>query len=343
MTLDELVAAFRQGRVLAPAGPVRPESVRITRQSVLVTTRATVLKLRRPRVAGGWDQASDAVRTTLAQRERVLGSRIAPHVYLGPVQLVGRDDGTIALEASTGSDADTGEPVVAMNRLPDDRRADQVLVTSEPPRDAFAAVAMAIARYHDNAAAHWGDDGPGRPERAFEAWTTALERLHHAPELPATGAELARLDADTRDLLTHIARPLAHRVIEGRMREGHGGLALEHIFLTDPPGFIDPGDATGDTCFVDTAEDLARFALELAAVTPLAFAERVIDTYATAARDLTLRRVLPFYMRLAAVRAAHDALDEARDPDGIADPAECREAARFFVTQATRESSRLSI
>lgn len=343
MTLDELVAAFRQGRVLAPTGPVRPESVRITRQSVLVTTRATVLKLRRPRVTGDWDQASDAVRTTLAERERIIGSRIAPHVYLGPVQLLGREDGAIVLEVSTGGDADLGEPVVAMNRLPDDRRADQVLVTSEPPRDAFAAVAMAIARYHDSAAAHWGDDGPGRPERALDAWTAAMERLQSAPELPVPAAELARLDADTRDLFTHIARPLAHRIIEGRMREGHGGLALEHIFLTDPPGFIDPGDATDDTRFVDTAEDIARFALELAAVTPLVFAERVIDTYATAARDLTLRRVLPFYVRLAAVRAAYDALAEARDPDGVADPAECREAARFFVTQAVRESSRLAM
>lgn len=346
MTLDELVLAFRQGRVIAPAGPVRPEAVRITRRSLLVTTRGTVLKLRRPRAVDGWDQTSDPVRAALAIREHAIGSRMSPEIYLDLVQLLsvaavadaaavpGADTPELANTFVLQVGTDLGEPVIAMTRLPDALRADHVLVTQDPPAAAFLAVAQRIANFHDFAPAHWGDDGPGAPGRALASWDSAITRLQSDPDVPATAAELARLDAHTRELLGHIARPLAHRVLEGRIREGHGGLALEHLFLTDPPAFLDPADASDGAGFVDTAEDIARLALELYAVAGTTFTDRFLDLYAGLARDMTLRRVLPFYLRLAAIRAAQDALDEARDSDGTADPIACREAARFFITQA---------
>ncbi len=303
MRIDEVMTAFHEGRVLGPRGVVQATGFLVTWKSLLILGDAFVLKMRRPIDVDGENQAGLGARRVIALRERHVGRRIAPQVYWPDAELSLADGGGLVLRSG---DAD-GEPLVAMQRLPDLARLDRVLIEPSVEAGHLFGLMDHLMAFHVDAPVMrvWQPHAAAEPvTRRWEAACEALRQAGGATPFQAAGATQ----------LETLGPTFARRVAEGRLRSVHGALALDAIFLAPdgrPLGVIDPADGPDSERFIDTAEELAGLALELRLIRSPAFVAEVIARYASRAADRTLVRVLGPLMGLVAVLRAGRALREA--------------------------------
>lgn len=335
MNVAELTRAFLDRRILGPAGPFEPARAVVTRKSLLLFTPDLVLKLRRPLFVDGQDQSLVSVRVATSARERFIGRQLSPDVYLEEVALR-LDQAGEACVLQPGWAG--GEPVVLMKRLPDERRADHVLLSGLSSEEKLRQLELAmqqLARFHVDAEFHTEPPlaSVDRPGARFHA---LMDRLAGA----LGAAERDALLTETNAWLERLAPTFDHRIRERRVRSLHGEIRLEHLYL---PGevrasgalaiaFIDSDDGPDDGRVIDTAEEVMSLALELDAIAGTAFSDRVVDAYAGQTTDASLRKVARFYKRLGCLRRAAEALVDAAAPG--ANVAEERERARFFIERA---------
>jgi aminoglycoside phosphotransferase family enzyme len=226
-----------------------------------------------------------------------------------------------------------GEPVVAMRRLPDACRADVRLFEGTLTAEALAPFVELIATYQANAVCHReAPFGTGsRPEERWRSFFGALdERVF--PSL----AVRDRLADETEGWLEMLAPTFVHRVMEGRVRECHGGVSLDHLFVGTEHGvaLLDPEDGPDSERTIDVGEEVMRLAVDLELGGDRSLGEEVLEHWAGLTRDITLRKVGRFFRRLALIRQAvlevraHD--DEEPDLDGL-------ERARVCVSTALED------
>lgn len=324
-----LAHAFRHGQVHGPAGPIEARRAMLTRKSLLVFTERSVLKLRRPRVVAGFDQTRLSTRYGMTARERAFGRVLSPGTYLADCALQIHYDGETPFLMLVEGLVD-GEPLVSMRRLRDELRADHVLAHDTLGPEAFFPHVDALLRLHLSADAHHHPP-LGAPERLPQRVATLVATLptdlwqDRQPFLDDTLARLSRLTPT-----------LEHRVMEGRVRELHGELQLDHLFV-DPSGadpahgvIIDPRDGSDGERVFDVALDIFRLALALELAVGRAFADVIVERYASLSVDLTLRRVAVVFRRLAALELMADFAAEAQDPEAT-DPEAATASVKALV------------
>jgi hypothetical protein len=133
--------------------------------------------------------------------------------------------------------------------------------------------------------------------------------------------------------------------MEGRVRELHGEPSLDHVFLDLDGGgaegiaaIVDPHDGLdGDRTF-DVADDLFALTIPLELVLGRAFADTVVERYASLTTDHTLRKVGVIFRRLAGLRLVAQALAEAHDLDGAEEPDEAAAARATAVLEHLRSN-----
>lgn len=329
MDLMALTRLFREGRVMGPIGPLVARRAMLTRKSLLLWTGDSVLKLRRPRLVDGFDQDRVSTRYGMTARERWLGRQISPDVYLGDCVLqVVFDDSPEGAHIRLVEGLVEGEPVVAMRALEHEHRADLWLAERWVEPAHFFPVVSALIRAHLAQDAH-RQPPFGAPERPSQRLVELAARI---PD--ALWPDKAAFVADTRSRIEHAQHTLAHRVMEGRVRELHGEPSLDHVFIDleggGPEGIaaiLDPHDGLdGDRTF-DVADDLFALTIPLEMIVGRAFADTVVERYASLTTDHTLRKVAVVFRRLAALRLVAQALDEAADPEEPDEAAALRAAA----------------
>lgn len=138
-----------------------------------------------------------------------------------------------------------------------------------------------------------------------ENWGVNFEQLPRlSADNPFTEPELSlMLEESTRWLLRNTAL-FKDRVRKGRIRNGHGDLRLEHLYLTTPWSTIDPLTFNPYIRFTDVANDVSYLAMELEAAGRPDASAYLLKRYAEITNDDTLLDIAPFFMRyLAVVRA----------------------------------------
>lgn len=218
-----------------------------THLSWLVLLGDRVLKAKKPVRTEFIDLTSREAREHNAQCEVLLNRRLSPDVYLGVAHLSGAD----------GID----EPVVVMRRMPEDRRLALLAARGDRLDEQVERLARLVADFHRTVPVV---PGAGSTEVVAGLWEAGGEQLvRHGREL---------LDED--DIRALVAR--ATRYVRGRptlfdgradrVRDGHGDLLADDVFLLDDgPRVLDclefdpalrAGDVLADVAFL--AMDLER-------------------------------------------------------------------------------------
>lgn len=310
--------------------------MRETHSAHVFLTATRAFKVRKPVDLGFLDYSTldkrrRAARTEveLCQRAR-LGST-DPSVHLGVWSL---DTTTLELTPPPHPPSSRGEPVVAMRRLDDALRADRVMAAAGvPPSRLDGAIADCVSFHSRCPLAPEGGDRIAL-ERAWRAHAVAFEELPEgAPDLPFDPAERQELLHGTRSMFDAIAPILLERAREGRVREGHGDLRLEHIYLSEPWSLIDPLEFSLDLRLSDVAAEIAFVAVELDALGRPDAARHALERYATLAGDASLAAVAPFFLRYRALVRAKVGWFRAQQQRGAA-RAETLARARAFTELA---------
>jgi aminoglycoside phosphotransferase family enzyme/predicted kinase len=246
---------------------------------------------------------------------------------------------------------------VHMERLDDERRADHLLARAALSSSDIDAIATRIARFHASARYDADISRFGEP-RAIR--TNVEENFVQTKETIARYVSDDEARAIVRwqtAFLNDNEALFASRIEDGRVRDGHGDLRLEHVYVegrgaerSEPT--IASGGLGGEAphaeheitvldCiefnerfrFADVCADIAFLSMDLAGHGRVDLAERLLATYARESEDFDLYAVVDFYesyrafvrAKIASIRAADSSLDAA------ARARAARDARRYFL------------
>ncbi|MFN8122502.1 MAG: AAA family ATPase [Thermoleophilia bacterium] len=247
-------------------GAAQPASVIETHVSVITFVGDRAYKLNKPLDLGFLDHRTLEARRAACHREVALNRRLSPDVYLGVLDVRG-PDGRVC------------EHLVAMRRMPGDRRLTALLGTPEGP-DAVRAVARTVAAFHATAARSAAIDRAGSREALLALWDQSLEQM--APfaggVLPA--AEFAEVASMAHRYLAGREPLFAARREAGLVRDGHGDLLADDVFvLDDGPRILDCLAFSDALRWSDVLLDIAFLAMDIEWKGHPELAHRLLDWY----------------------------------------------------------------
>ena len=253
-----------------------------------------VFKVKRPVSLGFLDFASVEKRKAACEAEMRLNARLAPTTYLGVVPVTRNPDGQHRVGGKPGKIVDWA---VHMRRLPDARRADHLLLRGELTTEIVDALAARIASFHaaaatDGETARWGS--VGAVSSCVEDNFTETEQTIAQYVGPEDADEIRRWQ---RAFLRDRAGLFDQRIAAGRVRDGHGDLRLEHVYIVGDaaPTIIDCIEFNDRFRYADVCSDVAFLSMDLAAHGHVDFAERLLARYAREANDFDLYALIDFY------------------------------------------------
>jgi len=274
---------------------LRPSRVELveTHISWVFLLERDVFKVKKPVDFGFLDFRALEDRQAACEAEVALNSRLSPAVYFGVVPVRRGDDGRAQIEGE-GSLIDFA---VHMARLPEAQRADLMLSAGTLTDSMLEAIAKKLAQFH--AAARCD------PQTA-QFGTSAVLALNVAENFTQTRETLEQyLDHQSgeqiigwqTEFLKEHATTFQRRIAAGRVRDGHGDLRLEHIYVDEgeKPTIIDCIEFNDRFRFADVCADIAFLSMDLASHGRVDLAERLLALYARESNDFDLYTVVDFY------------------------------------------------
>ncbi|MFH5805097.1 AAA family ATPase [Alienimonas sp. DA493] len=266
-----------------------------------------VLKQCKPVDFGFVDLRTREQRRAALEKEHAVNDRFAPGVYRGVREL---PDGEPVLEMLRLNEADTLEAKV--------KRGEATTADLDAILDHLLPLFEQSARGPE--VAKWG--APAVIRRNLIENLEALD----AAALPAGGRMAVKaLRAAQLTYLTLHDAAIRRRAADGFVRDGHGDLRAEHIYLTAEGVKALDGIAFGDRLrCVDVADEFAFLAHSLDQIDPAVpcrprpvTGKRLLRRYRTQSGDPASDKLLSFYRSYrAAVRAKVAALSDADAEDG---------------------------
>lgn len=251
-----------------------------------------VWKVKKPVNYGFLDFSTVERRKKACEAEVRLNARLAPGIYERVVPVTRDASGRHAFDGP----GDIVDWAVQMARLPDARRADLLLEQGLLTPQDMDTLAHSIARFHARMPPLQTEDGAGGPrmlltnvsENFAQTRETVGDHVSAEEALEIERKQLAFI-AEHRDLLEE-------RVRTGHVRDGHGDLRLEHVYLvSSEPVVIDCIEFNERFRFADTCADIAFLSMDLSRMGRTDLAERFLATYARASGDYDLYRLVDFY------------------------------------------------
>jgi aminoglycoside phosphotransferase family enzyme/predicted kinase len=252
-----------------------------------------VFKVKKPVNFGFLDFSSLEARRSACHAELVLNSRLAAGVYIDVVPITRDARGTFAI----GGDGVVVDYAVHMKRLPVDARADLRLARGDLEPEQLDALAQLLARFHARSEPTARIAEFGRIEVIRE---NVEENFAQAGSLLSQLApEGVEREVEARQLAFLRARaPLFdERVRAGKIRDGHGDLRLEHVYMVDgaEPVIIDCIEFNERFRYADVCADIAFLSMDLGWHGRADYKERFLAAYARASGDDDLFALVDFY------------------------------------------------
>lgn len=258
-----------QARALpdAPEPTVAGAEVRETHSAVVLLCGDRAYKIKKPVNLAFLDFSTPARRKVACHREFTLNRRMSPDVYLEVLDILDEH----------GEDRDS---VLVMKRMPADRRLATLVRQGVDVTGAMRQLAKQIAAFHSTARTNAEISAAGSPAALRERWRSnvaGLRALAPSRVSPLVVDEIETLStayvAGRRSLLEDRAR-------DGWVRDGHGDLLADDIFLL-PQGaqVLDCLDFDDGLRWMDVVDDLACLVMDLEHLGASDVAEQLVHDY----------------------------------------------------------------
>lgn len=290
MDLSQLIDAL--SRPAAYPFPVDSVEVHQTHISAVFLVGEFVYKVKKPVAPGFLDFTTLEKRRYFCEEEVRLNRRLAPDVYLGVVPIVAAVDG-VRVEAED----EAVEWAVKMCRLPEEATLLNLLERGDVDAGLIESLARRVAAFHRRAEANDHIASFGRFEAVAKNIVDVLDRA--APNAPPT--VFARVRDLMQQSLARLRRLIESRAAHGMIRDGHGDLHLDHVYVF--PGRPQPGDLVIIDCIefseelrcLDPIADMAFIVMDLEFQGRRDLARTFAETYFLTSGDDEGRALLPLY------------------------------------------------
>ena len=238
-----------------------------THISVVFLVGSLAFKLKKAVNLGFLDWTSLRARELACNREVELNRRLAPDVYLGVADVLGPEGATL-------------DHLVMMRRMPDARRLSTLATAGAPLASEVREVARQLATLHAVADRSGTVAKAGEPGHLLDLWddnVAALRRFGHGVLDPA---EIDEVELRARRYIAGRHPLLQSRVDAGLIRDGHGDLQADDIFLLpDGPRLLDCLEFDDQLRYSDVLSDAAFLAMDLERLGRLDLARDFLGAY----------------------------------------------------------------
>lgn len=287
--LDHLLRDLKDPKALPD--PTTEVEVVQTHISMVFVGDRYVYKIKKPVNFGFLDFSTLQKRAYYCERELELNRRLSKDIYL-EVLPVRREKGKYTLKPGTG---DGVEYALRMKRIPEQRLMKQVFARGEITRDDLERVARVLASFHLDAGRSHDIDRFGEPERFKVNTDENFDQV--APYVGVTigQQQLDRVKAWTEHFYTTRGPWFWDRIVQGRIRDCHGDLHMEHVCLTEDLPIIDCIEFNDRFRYGDTLSDIAFLLMDLEYHGGKDMAGILWEAYKREAREKGVKHLLTFY------------------------------------------------
>ncbi len=262
-----------------------------THISLVFVADSFVYKIKKPVDFGFLDFSTLDKRRHFCAEEVRLNQRLSRDIYLGVVPVT-LDKGRHRLGGEGGRPV---EFAVRMRRVPDDRLMRTLYEKGELNDDHLDSVADLLAGFHSEAERSKHIDGFGTLE-SFKVNTDE----NFAQTESFVGATLQLDDFErirdwTQQFYREEGAVFEDRIQQGRIRDCHGDLHMEHICFLDPVAAIDCIEFNERFRYSDTLADIAFLLMDLEFRGGGEIAGRLWARYSERAGETGMERLLAFY------------------------------------------------
>ncbi len=247
--------------------PADADSVGVaeTHISIVFFAPDRAYKLLKPVTTAFLDHSDRAERLEAIDRELRLNSRFAPDVYLG-----------------TADVAEGGEVVdrmLVMRRMPAARRLAALLATDERD-DVLRAVARAVATFHAGIEPMSTRTLLDSADGLATLWESSFADIEPVVGPVIDPAEFQRVRTLVRRYLSNQGEMFEHRRTAGMIRDGHGDLTAEDVFmLADGPRILDCLAFDDDLRICDVLCDIGFLVMDVHRLAGIEAARRLMTDY----------------------------------------------------------------
>ncbi len=234
-------------------------SVVQTHISVVFVADDFVYKVKKPVNFGFLDFSTLEKREFYCHREVLLNSRLSTDMYLG-VLPVYHDGKNYSLSSERG---DIVEYAVKMKRLPEESLMIHVFQKGGVTERHLKGIAAVLARFHAGAERSPEIERFGRPESFKVNTDENFMQVEKYRGLTIEKDAFTALEKWTKAFYDQYDELFLRRVADGRIRDCHGDLHMEHVCLTPGIPIFDCIEFNERFRYSDTIADMAFLIMDL--------------------------------------------------------------------------------
>jgi uncharacterized protein len=331
-------SSLRQALLNPEIYPDHPEDIRLieTHISLLFLTGKYVYKVKKPVDFGFLDFTSLEKRKYFCEEEVRLNRRLSPGMYLGVVGITS-EQGQFSIEGR----GEVIEYAVKMNQIPEDHLMDRLLEKNRVTGEMIEAVSDKLADFYSSAETSNRIKSFAKPERVRQDTDENFDQTRKYIGVTISKEVYEGVKNKTSRFLEKKKGVFYERIAEDRIRDCHGDLRLEHIFLGDGIFIFDCIEFNERFRYTDVAADIAFLAMDLDYHGREDLSGRLIEAYLQKSGDRGVLNMLDFYKCYRAyVRGKVESfgLDDTNFPERK--KAEARKRAQKYFELSFRYSQR---
>lgn len=241
--------------------PDKTDSVSVvqTHISIVFVADEFVYKVKKPVNFGFLDFTTLKKRKYYCDQELRLNRRLSKGIYLDvlPVRFDGKK---YVLGGGSGKAV---EYAVKMKRIPDERLMKSLFERGDLARDHLNMIARALSSFHMDALRTPEIDQYGKPDTFRVNTDENFEQVEKYIGISIQEDEFNALRKWTDDFYRSNRDLFLARIEQGRIRDCHGDLHMEHICFTEPLSIIDCIEFNDRFRYSDTVADTAFLLMDL--------------------------------------------------------------------------------
>ena len=250
-----------------------------------------VYKIKKPVNFGFLDFSTLEKRHYCCNQEVALNRRLSQDVYLGvfPVMFDGM---THTLKQRSG---EAVEYAVKMRRIPDDKLMKSVFFKGELTDSHLEKIANVLAGFHLHAAKSVEIDEFGKPERFKINTDENFEQVEKFIGITISKSEFDAVNRWTENFFETNQDLFLKRVEQGRIRDCHGDLHMEHICFIENLSIIDCIEFNERFRYSDSIADIAFLLMDLEYHGGANHSKVLWNAYRQSAKEGEVDELLTFY------------------------------------------------
>ena len=230
-----------------------------THISIVFVADEFVYKVKKPVDFGFLDFTTLEKRKHYCNQEVRLNRRLSRGIYLDVLPV--RSDGKKHILG--GGSGEIVEYAVKMKRIPDEKLMKSVFDRGALTEDHLKRIAQALTTFHTDALRTSEIDQYGRPDTFRINTDENFEQVERYIGVSIPENEFSVLRRWTDDFYKANRNLFHARIDQGRIRDCHGDLHMEHICFTEPISVIDCIEFNDRFRYSDTIADIAFLLMDL--------------------------------------------------------------------------------